>query len=71
MTFALPFEGFDVRFIPGVRAAKRYVCPECHGDVPEGVGHICAWPQDEPDRRRHWHTHCWRVAVRRGRVDGV
>lgn len=71
MTLAEPFEGFEVRFIPGARAMKRYVCPECSGDVPPRTGHVCAWPAHDSDRRRHWHTHCWRLAVRRGRVDGV
>lgn len=71
MTLAAPFDGFQVRFIPAVRAAKPYVCPECNGEVPASTGHVCAWPDGESDRRRHWHTHCWRLVVRRGRVDGV
>lgn len=71
MTLAPPFEGFEVRFVPGARAAKVYVCPECTNQVGERVGHVVAWPVDEADRRRHWHTHCWRAVVRRGRVEGV
>lgn len=71
MTLVLPFEGFEVRFIPAVRATKAYVCPECGGPIAARTGHVCAWPLQESDRRRHWHAHCWRVAVRRGRVDGV
>lgn len=71
MTLVLPFDGYEVRFIPAVRASKAYVCPECHNEVPAATGHVCAWPEGASDRRRHWHTHCWRVAVRRGRVDGV
>lgn len=71
MTLALPFDGFEVRFIPAVRATKPYVCPECANTVPAASGHVCAWPEGESDRRRHWHTHCWRTVVRRGRVEGV
>jgi len=71
MSLVLPLEGFEVRFIPAVRAVKPYVCPECEGPIAARTGHVCAWPKAESDRRRHWHAHCWRVAVRRGRVDGV
>lgn len=71
MTLTPELDGFETRFIPAVRAAKSYVCPECTNQVATGQGHVCAWPSGESDRRRHWHTHCWRVAVRRGRVDGV
>lgn len=71
MSLAAPFDGFEVRFIPAVRAEKSYVCPECGNEVAPRAGHVCAWPEGESDRRRHWHTHCWRVAVRRGRIDGV
>ena len=71
MSLALPFEGFEVRFVPGARAAKDYVCPECTQLVPTGTGHIVAWPEDDNDARRHWHSHCWRHAVRRNRIDGI
>ena len=71
MTLVPAFDGFQVRFIPAVRATKSYVCPECTNAVPRATGHVCAWPEGESDRRRHWHTHCWRLAVGRGRVDGV
>lgn len=71
MTLAPSFDGFEVRFIPAVRATKPYVCPECGRDVPSRVGHVVAWPEDDSGRRRHWHIHCWRLVVRRGRVDGV
>lgn len=71
MTLAPDHPGFEVRVVPAYRATKPYVCPECVGEVPERTGHVVAWPVDEPDRRRHWHAHCWRIAVRRGRVDGI
>ena len=64
-------DGFEVRFIPAVQARKQYVCPECTNPVPVRTGHVCAWPVGVSERRRHWHTHCWRVVVNRGRVDGV
>ena len=71
MTLAPSFPGFEVRFVPGVRAVKEYVCPECLGTVSAGVGHVVAWRVDDNEGRRHWHAHCWRLVVRRGRVDGV
>jgi len=60
--------GHTVRRVPGYQARKHYACPACHDDIPAGVGHVVAWPEDEPEERRHWHAHCWRIAVRRGRV---
>jgi hypothetical protein len=71
VTLAPEFDGFEVRWITGARATKDYVCPECTGTVPARTGHVVAWPQDDNEGRRHWHAHCWRLAVRRGRVDGV
>ena len=71
MALTPALDGYEVRFIPAVRAHKDYVCPECGNGVPAGTGHVCAWPVDDADRRRHWHTHCWRVVANRGRADGV
>ncbi len=71
MTLAPGFEGFVVRFMPAPRATKAYICPECSGHIGPGLGHVVAWPEHDAERRRHWHSHCWRTAVRRGRVDGV
>ncbi|MEX2551223.1 MAG: hypothetical protein WD638_13450 [Nitriliruptoraceae bacterium] len=59
--------GFTVRRVPGYQARKHYACPSCHDDIPSGVGHVVVWPEAEPEERRHWHVHCWRIAVRRGR----
>ena len=61
-------DGYEVRRIQAVRAAKDYVCPDCGNPIPAGVGHVVAWPEDASELRRHWHHHCWRVATRRGRV---
>lgn len=60
--------GYEARFMPGVRAIKPYVCPDCGNTIPAGVGHVVVWPEGESDERRHWHRHCWRMAVRRGRI---
>jgi hypothetical protein len=50
---------------------KSYVCPTCVQTIPAGTGHVVAWPEGIVDERRHWHRHCWRLAVRRGRVTGA
>lgn len=71
MTLVPELDGYVVRHVPAFRASKDYVCPECAGQVPPGTGHVVAWPDHDAERRRHLHLHCWRVAVRRGRVDGV
>ena len=63
-----PMEGHVVRLVPGLRASKGYTCPDCGNDIPPGQGHVVAWPEHDPDLRRHWHRHCWRMAVRRGRI---
>jgi hypothetical protein len=63
--------GYEAHLVPGFRAHKRYVCPTCTQGVAEGSGHVVAWPEGLPDERRHWHRHCWRLAVRRGRVTGA
>lgn len=60
--------GHVARRVPGVRARKAYTCPNCHNAIPAGVGHVVAWPDGQPDRRRHWHDHCWRAASRYGRT---
>ncbi len=62
--------GYESHLVPGFRAAKDYVCPSCTGRIEAGVGHVVAWPDGHATERRHWHRHCWRLAVRRGRVTG-
>jgi hypothetical protein len=63
--------GYEAHVVPGFRALKDYVCPTCTQQIPAGSGHVVAWPVGLPDERRHWHRHCWRLAVRRGRVTGA
>lgn len=60
-------EGYEVARVPAFRADKGYVCPDCGNDIPPGTGHVVAWPEALVDDRRHWHLHCWRLAVRRDR----
>ena len=63
--------GYEAHLVPGFRALKDYVCPTCSQVVPAGSGHVVAWPEGLTEERRHWHRHCWRLAVRRGRVSGA
>jgi len=63
--------GFEVHLVPGFRAQKDYRCPACERPIPSGSGHVVAWPEGFTDERRHWHRHCWRLEVRRGRVTGA
>ncbi len=67
--FDLPeLAGYEVRRIQPLQAAKDYVCPDCGNAIPTGTAHVVVWPVDANDLRRHWHHHCWRAAVRRGRL---
>lgn len=59
--------GYEVDRVPGFRADKEYLCPGCGNPIPARTGHVVAWPEDLVDQRRHWHLHCWRLTVRRGR----
>jgi hypothetical protein len=49
----------EVRRIQPYEARKRYVCPGCNRDIPEGTGHYVVVPTEAPDLRRHWHRGCW------------
>ena len=44
-----------------------YRCPGCDQLLAAGVGHVVAWPADDPEAtdRRHWHTTCWQARDRR------
>lgn len=60
---------WTVQPIPPMRAQKTYACPGCGRSIEPGVGHVAVWRADfvlgdehALDGRRHWHTHCWRVA---------
>jgi hypothetical protein len=60
---------WNVQPLAPASATKHYVCPNCGLDIPPGTAHVVAWRADglfgeEQDlaARRHWHTHCWRIA---------
>ena len=56
-------DGFTVRSV-GV-SDKVFLCPGCSQDVV-AVPHVVAWPDGDPEQRRHWHTPCWTARGRRG-----
>ena len=58
-----------VQSVAASRAVKTYVCPGCPNDVTPGTAHLVVWRNDHlfgdehaVAERRHWHTHCWRLA---------
>lgn len=60
---------WTVQPIAAAQAVKPYVCPGCGGEIAPGVAHLVAWRADgvlgesaDLAARRHWHTHCWRIA---------
>lgn len=53
------FGPVEVRRVQPYQATKPYVCPGCNREIPVGLGHYVAVPQDAPDLRRHWHYACW------------
>lgn len=60
---------YTVQPISAANARKSYVCPSCGREIAPGVEHVAVWRADgvlgdESDLagRRHWHTHCWRIA---------
>lgn len=62
-------ETFLFRPVSAARAQKRYTCPGCNQPVQPGTAHVLAWPrvpevgvESGMSQRRHWHTHCWRIA---------
>lgn len=57
--------GYEVRRVQPYQASKRYTCPGCGNAIDVGVGHVVAWPQGDPQARRHWHHHCWRLDAHR------
>jgi hypothetical protein len=65
----LDLDGYEVKRVDPGRAEKDYVCPECGNTVAAGEAHVVVWPEGDPDLRRHWHRHCWRVEVRRSLDD--
>lgn len=60
---------WTVQPISPQRAQKPYRCPGCGRDIQPGTAHIAAWRADSIlgdaralDDRRHWHSHCWKIA---------
>lgn len=60
---------WTVQPVSSVQAQKEYVCPGCGRGVEVGTAHLVAWRADgvlgdaaDLAARRHWHTHCWRLA---------
>ena len=60
---------FNVQPISALQAAKEYRCPGCGNQIEPGVAHLVVWRADgvlgeanDLAARRHWHTHCWKVA---------
>lgn len=52
-------ERVTVRYVQPGAAAKRYFCPGCEGVIPSGTFHLAVIPEEQPERRRHWHRGCW------------
>ncbi|WP_353111324.1 hypothetical protein [Microbacterium sp.] len=60
---------WSVQPVSSAQAQKDYVCPGCGGAVAAGVAHVVVWRADgvlgdaaDLAARRHWHSHCWRIA---------
>lgn len=60
---------WNVQPVSAVAAVKVYTCPGCGLEVSPGTQHLVAWRADglmgESDdlaARRHWHSHCWKIA---------
>lgn len=60
---------WTVQPISAPQALKDYVCPGCGRAVVAGTAHLVVWRADgvlgdaaDLAARRHWHTHCWRIA---------
>jgi hypothetical protein len=69
-----------VRRVTGAATGKAYRCPGCDQEIRPGTPHLVSWPayardsdldpwdtDSAADRRRHWHTACWRARDRRHR----
>ena len=59
-------DGHVVRRVAGTSSARSYRCPGCDQELRPGTPHVVAWPEGQPDDRRHWHTACWEARGRRG-----
>ena len=60
---------WTVQPVSAAQALKEYICPGCGRTVAPGTAHLVVWRADgvlgdaaDLASRRHWHTHCWRIA---------
>ncbi|WP_314095735.1 hypothetical protein [Microbacterium foliorum] len=60
---------WTVQPVSAAQALKEYICPGCGRTVAPGAAHLVVWRADgvlgdaaDLASRRHWHTHCWRIA---------
>ncbi|QMU98090.1 hypothetical protein FVO59_13440 [Microbacterium esteraromaticum] len=60
---------WTVQPVSAHQAMKEYRCPGCTGAIAPGTAHVVVWRADgvmgesaDLAARRHWHTHCWRIA---------
>jgi len=60
---------WSVQPVSAAQAVKSYTCPGCGRAVIPGTAHVVVWRADgvlgdqaDLSGRRHWHSHCWRIA---------
>ena len=60
---------WTVQPVSAQQAVKEYTCPGCRGIIALSTAHVVVWRADgvmgdaaDLAGRRHWHTHCWRIA---------
>lgn len=60
---------WTVQPVSAAQAQKEYLCPGCGRGIEAGTAHLVTWLADgvlgdaaDLAARRHWHTHCWRLA---------
>ena len=60
---------WTVQPVSGAKALKSYTCPGCGRRIEASVAHLVVWRADgvlgdgaDLAARRHWHSHCWRIA---------
>ncbi|MGZ8804238.1 MAG: hypothetical protein ACXWZG_02910 [Microbacterium sp.] len=60
---------WTVQPVSATQATKPYICHGCGRTVEPRIAHLVVWRADgvlgdqaDLAARRHWHTHCWRIA---------
>ncbi|WP_314501978.1 hypothetical protein [uncultured Microbacterium sp.] len=60
---------WSVQPVSAAQAVKSYTCPGCGRAVAPATAHVVVWRADgvlgdqaDLSGRRHWHSHCWRIA---------